>query len=159
MELSADGENADRKKIGYKEERLTVVIETTEQDIQRNISFHRQMVAPEELLIMDESLMTTNDLGADAMEMIARANSISDAKQQKLLGLRPESNYINRMKSTEVQSRESKNVDFTKSALRAGNSQFSLTDSMRTKDISNSFVSKAKIQPNLIWEIGGSSSF
>jgi hypothetical protein len=60
------------------------------------------MVAPEELLIMDESVMTTNDLGADAMEMIARANSISDAKQQKLLGLRPESNYINRMKSTEV---------------------------------------------------------
>lgn len=56
------------------------------------------------------------------MEMIARANSISDAKQQKLLGLRPESNYINRMKSTEVQSRESKNVDVTKSALRAGNS-------------------------------------
>jgi|LakMenEpi03Aug12_release.lakeMendotaPanAssembly.Ray.scaffolds.fasta_scaffold527034_1 hypothetical protein len=54
------------------------VIETSETELQRNIAFHRKPFVAN-LLISDESLTpSTNDLGA--MEMIALANSISDAK-------------------------------------------------------------------------------
>jgi len=97
---------------------------------------------------------STNDLGA--MEMIARANSISDAKEQKLLALRPESSNLNRMKSTEIHSRFSKNVDNTKSAIRGGNDQFT-DNSLTSKDVSLS--SRAKQVANFPADFGGASSF
>jgi hypothetical protein len=54
------------------------VIETNDSELQRNIAFHRKPIITN-LLISDESFTTTtNDLGA--IEMIALANSISDAK-------------------------------------------------------------------------------
>ena len=74
-------QSKDEEKINMEQadaKSTTHVLETSETEIQRNIAYHRKPLEAN-LMISYESLApSTNDLGA--MEMIALANSISDAK-------------------------------------------------------------------------------
>jgi len=78
MEIYSSTKPTGRDSYGLNEPRTTVIVETSEAEIIINVNIHRrpQKVA---FIVDDESYVnSTSDLGA--MEMIARANSISDAK-------------------------------------------------------------------------------
>lgn len=127
-------------KEGNADPKTTIVIETTESELTKNIGIHRRPMEVN-VMITDESYVTsTNDLGA--LDMINRANSIFDAKEKVFSGMRPDSNNFIRLKSTEVHSRFSNNADKTRSANKAASDQFSIDDSLISKGVLSG--SKAK---------------
>ena len=106
------------------------IVEVSDAEIQRQIEEHRSNT--KQIIFQDDEesyLTSNNDLGATAVDAIDRANSIADAKQNKLNAARPESHQI-RLKSTEVHSRFSKNIDKTTSGKQAAYGEvFSMTNS------------------------------
>ena len=80
MEFDFPIENYQGQTRDADEPRSTVVIETTEAELIRSSIMHRRLEPAALKVVLEETYInSTSDLGA--LDLIARANSISDAKE------------------------------------------------------------------------------